>query len=83
MRGGFAMVYDQYGNDMVYNIDLGGSPGLASNVTQPVNTNYTTSPRYAGLSSLPALPVAPTGGFPYTPATITGGFNQGVGVFPI
>jgi len=80
MRGGFALVYDQYGNDLVYNIDLGGSPGLASNVTQPVNTNFTTSARYAGLSSLPVLPAAPNGGFPYTPATITGGFNQGVGV---
>jgi hypothetical protein len=80
LRGGFALVYDQYGNDMVYNIDLSGSPGLSNNVTQPVNTNFTNSPRYAGPSSLPVLPAAPAGGFPYTPATITGGFNQGVGV---
>ncbi|HWE51118.1 MAG TPA: TonB-dependent receptor [Bryobacteraceae bacterium] len=80
MRGGFAMVYDQYGSDMVYNIDLSGSPGLATNVTQPVNTNFTNSPRYAGINSLPALPGAPQGGFPFTPATITGGFNEGVGV---
>jgi hypothetical protein len=80
LRGGFAMVYDQYGNDLAYNIDLSGSPGLSNNVTQPVNTNFTTSPRYSGISALPALPAAPAGGFPYTPATITGGFNQGVGV---
>jgi hypothetical protein len=80
LRGGFAMVYDQYGNDMVFNIDQSGSPGLASSVTQPVNTNFTNSPRYAGLSSLPGLPSAPSGGFPFTPPTITGGFDQGVGV---
>ena len=79
-RGGFALVYDQYGSDMVYNIDQSGSPGLASTVTQPVNTNFTNSPRYNGLNSLPALPLAPSGGFPFTPATITGGFNEGVGV---
>ena len=48
LRGGFAMVYDQYGSDLVYNIDQSGSPGLASSVTQPVNTNYTNSLRYAG-----------------------------------
>jgi hypothetical protein len=80
LRGGFAMVYDQYGSDMVYNIDQSGSPGLASSVTQPVNTNFTNSPRFAGLSSLPALPSAPEGGFPFTPPTITGGFDEGVGV---
>ncbi len=80
MRGGFAVVYDQYGNDMVYNIDLSGSPGLLDNVTQPINTNFTTSPRFTGVNSLPALPGAPAGGFPYTPATITAGFNEGVGV---
>ncbi len=79
-RGGFALVYDQYGSDMVYNIDQSGSPGLASTVTQPVNTDFTSSARYNGPNSLPALPAAPAGGFPFTPATITGGFNEGVGV---
>ncbi len=79
-RAGFALVYDQYGNDMIYNIDQTGSPGLASSVTQPVNTNFTNSTRYAGPASLPALPAAPKGGFPYTPQTITGGFDEGVGV---
>jgi len=80
LRGGFALVYDQYGNDMVFNVDQSGSPGLASSVTQPVNTNFTTSPRFNGTASLPALPPAPKGGFPYTPPTITGGFDEGVGV---
>lgn len=80
LRGGFALVYDQYGNDMVFNIDQSGSPGLASTVTQPVNTNFTTSPRYNGLTGLPTLPAAAQGGFPFTPPTITGGFDEGVGV---
>jgi len=71
------MVYDQYGSDMVFNIDQSGSPGLASSVTQPVNTNFTTSQRYP---TLPALPAAAQGGFPFTPPTITGGFDEGVGV---
>lgn len=81
LRGGFALVYDQYGQDMVFNIDQSGSPGLASTVTQPINTNFTTSQRYTGgLSGLPALPAAAQGGFPFTPPTITGGFDEGVGV---
>ena len=78
LRGSFAMLYDQYGQDMAFNIDQSGSPGLASSVTQPINTNFTTSARYGGI--LPALPAAATGGFPFTPPTITGGFDEGVGV---
>lgn len=78
LRGSFAVLYDQYGNDMVFNIDQSGSPGLATSVTQPVNTNFTTSARYG--AALPALPPAAPGGFPFTPPTITGGFNEGVGV---
>jgi carboxypeptidase family protein len=77
LRGGFAVVYDQYGQDMVFNVDQSGSPGLASTVTQPINTNFTTSARYP---SLPALPAAAPGGFPFTPPTITGGFDEGVGI---
>ncbi len=81
LRGGFAMVYDQYGQDMVFNIDQSGSPGLASSVSQPINTTFTTSSRYGGgTTGFPALPAAATGGFPFTPPTITGGFDEGVGV---
>lgn len=81
LRGGFAMVYDQYGQDMVFNVDQSGSPGLASSVTQPINTNFTTSSRYGGgTAGFPALPAAAPGGFPFTPATITGGFDEGVGI---
>jgi len=80
LRGGVAMVYDRYGSDLITQFDNNGSPGLASSVTQPSNTNFTTSTRYG--ATLPALPIAPKGGFPYTPATITGGFDEGVGINP-
>ena len=79
IRGGFAMVYDRYGSDLITYLDSTGSPGLATSLTQPVNTNFTTAARYP---TLPALPAASGGTFPYTPATITGGFNQDVGVDP-
>ncbi len=79
LRGGFAMVYDRYGSDLITALDSTGSPGLATSLTQPVNTNFTTSARYP---NLPSLPAASGGSFPYTPSTITGGFNQGVGVDP-
>jgi len=80
LRGGAAMVYDRYGSDLITQFDNNGSPGLASSVTQPSNTNFTSSTRYG--ATLPALPVAPKGGFPYTPDTITGGFDEGVGINP-
>jgi len=80
LRGGAAMVYDRYGSDLITQIDNSGSPGLATNVTQSANTNFTTSVRYG--AALPALPPTPKGGFPYTPATISGGFDTSVGINP-
>ena len=80
-RGGVAMVYDRYGNDLVTAFDQTGSPGLATSVTQPQNTNFTSASRYNGTAaSYPALPASSGGSFPYTPETITGGFGQGVGI---
>lgn len=80
IRGGAAMMYDRYGSDMVVTFDQSGSPGLASQVTQPRNTDFTDSFRYAG-STLPSLPAAPAnGGFPFTPPAIRGGFNSNTGV---
>lgn len=81
LRVGAAMLYDRYGSDMVVNFDRSGSPGLATSVTQPRNTNFSDSFRYTG-SSLPSLPPAPAGGFPFTPPTIVGGFNSNLGVSP-
>ncbi|QOY85578.1 TonB-dependent receptor [Paludibaculum fermentans] len=80
IRGGAAMLYDRYGSDMVVNFDQSGSPGLATQVTQPRNTNFSDSARYTG-GNLPTLPSAPVNsGFPYTPPTILGGFNSNTGV---
>jgi hypothetical protein len=74
LRAGAGMVYDNYGNAMAAAFANGGSPGLASSVAQPVNTNFTSGFRYGG-DSFPAL-VPPGGGaFPYTPPLIAGGFT--------
>lgn len=81
LRGSYALVYDRYGNDLVVEFDRTGSPGLATQVTQPRNTNFTDSPRYTG-GALPSLPAAPVARFPFTPPTILGGFNSQVGVSP-
>jgi hypothetical protein len=69
IRGGGAMVYDQYGNDLVAQYSSLGSVGLSSTLGFPGSYDFTTSPRYTG-SSLPALPAAPAGGFPYTPPDV-------------
>ncbi|MBY0504877.1 MAG: carboxypeptidase-like regulatory domain-containing protein [Bryobacteraceae bacterium] len=80
IRAGASMLYDRYGSDMVLNFDSSGSPGLASPVTQPRNTDFTDSVRFG--ATLPALPVAPAAKFPFTPSTIVGGFGSYSGVFP-
>jgi hypothetical protein len=78
-RAGGAVVYDHYGSAMAASFASSGSPGLASTVAQPVNTNFTSGFRYNG-AGLPTL-VAPTGGaFPYTPPAIQGGFTTFSGV---
>ena len=79
IRAGGSMLYDRYGSDMVLNLDQAGSPGLASPVTQPSNTNFTTAPRFP---TLPGLDTPPPARFPFTPGTIVGGFGSYSGVFP-
>ncbi|HYO82994.1 MAG TPA: TonB-dependent receptor, partial [Bryobacteraceae bacterium] len=79
-RGGASLVYDRFGSDLVTEFDRTGSPGLSTNVTQPVNTDFTTAARYQ--NGLPALPTAPTGTFPFTPPAVVGGFGRGVGIHP-
>jgi hypothetical protein len=80
-RAGAGIVYDNYGMAMTQDFATSGSPGLASTVAQPVNTNFTTSFRYAG-SGLPALPALAGVSFnpTYTPPLITGGFTTFEGV---
>ena len=78
-RMGAGVTYDRFGSDLVTEFDRTGSPGLATQVTQPANTDFTTSARYTG-GRLPALPSAPNAKFPFTPRTIVGGFNSQVGI---
>lgn len=81
LRAGGALVYDRYGSSMATSFAASGSPGLATSVTQPSNTDFTDSFRYAG-SSLPALPPAAQGGFPFTPPAVAGGFGAYEAVNP-
>jgi len=81
LRFGGAMVYDRYGSSMATSFAASGSPGLATSVTQPSNTDFTDSFRYTG-GALPALPAAPQGGFPFTPPAVAGGFGSYSGVNP-
>ncbi len=77
LRAGAGIVYDNYGNAMASAFSSSASPGLATQVQNPVNTNFTTSARYPNLAPL----TPPNGGaFPYTPPLVTGGFNQFSGV---
>lgn len=79
VRAGAGIIYDHYGSAMVAAFASSGSPGLATTVAQPVNTDFTNSFRYNG-GGLPTLPAASGGAFPFTPAPITGGFTTFSGV---
>ncbi|MEZ5356845.1 MAG: carboxypeptidase-like regulatory domain-containing protein [Bryobacteraceae bacterium] len=81
IRAGGAMVYDRYGSAMATSFAESGSPGLATRVTQPSNTDFTDSFRYSG-GALPGLPAAPQGGFPFTPPAVAGGFGSYSAVNP-
>ncbi|MBL0160379.1 MAG: carboxypeptidase regulatory-like domain-containing protein [Bryobacterales bacterium] len=81
IRAGAGVTHDRYGSNMAVAFASSGSPGLSTTVAQPVNTDFTTSFRYAG-GSLPALTTPTNGGFPYTPPTIVGGFTTLTGVSP-
>jgi hypothetical protein len=78
-RAGAGVIYDHYGSAMAASFASSGSPGLATTVAQPVNTNFTTGYRYTG-SGLPVLPTVAAGSFPFTPPVITGGFTTFSGV---
>ncbi len=80
LRAGAGMVYDRFGSDLVTEFDRTGSPGLSTNVTQPINTDFTTASRYQ--NGLPSLPPAQAGAFPFTRPAVVGGFGSGVGIDP-
>src|SRR5215467_2667280 len=79
IRGGASVVYDHYGNSMATSFASSGSPGLSTTVSQLLNTDFTTGFRYSG-GALPTIPAAPSGGFPYTPPVVVGGFTSLSGV---
>ena len=81
LRAGASVLYDRYGNNMVVSFASSGSPGLATAVTQPVNTDFSDSVRFNG-TNFPTLPPPPQGGMPFTPPTIIGGFTSFSGVSP-
>ena len=64
---------------MVTSFASSGSPGLSTTVSQPLNTDFTTSFRYTG-GALPAIPASTATGFPYTPPVVIGGFTSFSGV---
>jgi hypothetical protein len=66
IRAGAGLVYDQYGSDLAANVATLGSMGLTSTQAFPVSYDFTTGPRVTN-ASLPGLPAAPQGGFPFTP----------------
>src|SRR6185295_19705209 len=74
-RAGFAVTYDRYGGNMAVSFANSGSPGMTYSATQPLNTDFTDSFRYQG-TSLPVLPSAPNGAFPFTPPEVAGGFGS-------
>jgi hypothetical protein len=81
LRAGFAVTYDRYGGNMAVSFANSGSPGMTYSATQPLNTDFTDSFRYTG-TSLPVLPTAPSGAFPFTPPAVVGGFGSFSAVDP-
>ncbi|HEY4361226.1 MAG TPA: TonB-dependent receptor [Bryobacteraceae bacterium] len=79
LRAGAGLIFDNYGNAMAQGFSTTGSPGLATAVAQPVNTNFTSGFRYTG-SGYPTLVAPASGAFPFTPPVIQGGFTRFVGV---
>ncbi len=80
IRAGAGLLFDRYGSGLAVDFANNGSPGLATTVAQPLNTDFTTSVRYNGGTNFPALPTAGGGGFPFTPPTIIGGFTSFSGI---
>ena len=74
------MLYDRFGSELITEFDQFGSFGLATTLNNPVSYTFQHSPRYNG--SVPALPAAPTTGFPYTPPDVNGIVGEFQGIYP-
>ncbi len=82
LRAGAGVTYDRYGSNMAVNFASSGSPGLTTVVTQPLNTDFTDTYRYTGVTPPAYAPAPQGGGFPFTPPQTFGGFNSYSGVSP-
>ncbi len=82
IRGGAAVTYDQYGNDLVNQFSSLGSVGLSTTFGFPDNYNFATSPRISADGSLPAVPTAKPGSFPATPGPNTSISQTVFGISP-
>lgn len=81
LRGGASMVYDRFGSDLITQFDQLGSVGLASRTGFPLSYNMTSAPRLSSAGGYPALPTAPSGGFPYTPPDVFAVAGTSLGMF--
>ena len=69
IRAGYGMYYDHFGEGVVNTFDRQGSWGLTTSISNPAAVlGVDTSPRFAGLFTLPPSPGVPSPhGFPYVP----------------
>ena len=93
IRGGFGMVYDHIGLELMNTFDANGAFGLSTGLTNPAGVlDVTNAPRITSVNVIPTtandgsqlfLP-APPGGFPQTPPYTldTGGFAIAWGMDP-
>lgn len=78
IRGGFAIVYDHFGEGLVDTFDQNGAFGLNTVYSNAAGSeSIDTAPRFDGLNNIPPslLKPAPSGPFPYTPTPSTLGNN--------
>src|SRR5436305_8641595 len=79
IRGGYSMVYDGIGGALAVNADSGTlSFGLQSSVTNPAGVlTATTTPRFTGVTTIPASLRLPAAGFGSFPAKFPSGLAAG------
>jgi len=79
IRGGYSLLYDRIGGAIATNADSGTLGfGLSTSVTNPAGTlTALTTPRFTGLTNLPASLLLPAPGFGSFPATFPSGTAAG------
>ena len=79
IRGGYSMVYDRIGGALATNADSGTlSFGLSSSVTNPAGVlTATNTPRFSGLTNIPASLLLQPSNFGTFPATFPSGLDAG------